>query len=195
MNQIIDFVHEGPTDAAVDLRSKLAPIRKAGAMLEAVAGVDDPLGEFVAEIMRLLRSPIANIVDMIWTDHDDVQAAIRRTRSEPGQSENVRLMHERVTITDTLLVKVNGVPVKWSELELRLTLTLDVRSLIVRVADGGVIGIGPLEADVTAKLTIGDDCELLSGTSRTLALDDVVFTEPFDHGRRPALAGHEIAST
>ena len=106
-------------------------------------------------LASLLDIPIGNVLIGAWHDNRLVQDACRRTRAHPGMLEKVYLLTSEVTCKHHPQIDLDTAGCRMTLLTLELELNLTINSLVVDVAGGQVVAVGPGTADARATLKVG----------------------------------------
>jgi hypothetical protein len=144
-----------------------------------------PLGisrdQAIEAILGLLDIPLADVIFPAWEQYNDVRRAIAETRDQPGVVRQVRVAGHTLTSTHhpTLECDLDGN--KLFLLELELDLSLHFAGVVITIARGEIMAIGPGDATVTASLKTAKGVTLIP--ERQLI---VLFSEPVT--QRPAAA-------
>jgi hypothetical protein len=155
------------TDATDHLRGALNTADLAGKMTAALTGVADPVSAVARALTNLLDTQLGELVDLAWADQNDVRAAIIETRGKSSAWKVIRLVHERLVITDAIRIDFCGVEIPRVEPTLRVT--LDVEAVVVTVRAGRISEVSTAQATVIAELLV-ENKPVLTGPLTPVAL-------------------------
>jgi len=148
MTTINDVLFGGASAARRQLGEDLRKANLLSNELKPSAYVGDALAS-------LFDMPIGNVLIGAWHDNRLVQDACNRTRTHAGMREKVYLLTSEVTCTHHPQIDLDTAGRRMTLLTLELRLDLTINSLVVDVAGGQVVAIGPGTADVRASLKVG----------------------------------------
>jgi hypothetical protein len=165
---LVDGAESGDTltSAVAGVLTRLPPV--------AVAGLTVPSTDLSAALSALLDVPIGNLALRGWQQRREVVDACRRTATEAGAREVLRLLDHRIVSrqSPTLEVLLDGVRVVL--LELDLTVEIEVNGVDLVIEHGAVQDARPGSATARADLRAWD-----------VVLAEHEF-QPVDLDRRPA---------
>jgi hypothetical protein len=133
-----------------------------------------PREKVIEAILGLFDIPLADILLPAWEQYSDVREAMHKTRKQPGTVRQVRVAGHTFKSEHHPTLECDLDEVKIFELELDLDLELHFAGVVLTIARGEIISIGPGDATVTASLSTAKGVPLIPEQQLI-----VVFSHPF----------------
>jgi hypothetical protein len=151
MTQLADVLLTAPDTAAETISRRLDTLGIVLAPVAIAAGVDLPR-QVADSIADFLAMPVGNIVFWAWDKHHAVQRACLETRDRPGATLSLAVGRHTLTATHRPRIRLDVAGQDLPLLDLELSLTVHVVSIVIEVREGQVTGSGPGHASVIAEL-------------------------------------------
>lgn len=154
MTTACDLMFPKPQQAIGTIQKRLDQLRILDLAVVAVAGLSVPSHQVAEAIVEFLQLPVDRIVFWAWEKHRMIHDARSRTRDRPGASETVVVTAHTFKWAQRPNVQAdiggNRVPI----LDLVLTLTLRIESVMITIAEGRIVRYGTGLASSTAELAV-----------------------------------------
>lgn len=115
-------------------------------------------------VAGFLQMPVGNVLFWAWDRQQAVRRACEQTIGRPGATQRVVVGHHTLTSVQRPSVGLDLGGQATTVLELVLTLTMDIDSVVVDVLEGRVVGSGAGSATCSAELAVARP----GGTPRVL---------------------------
>jgi hypothetical protein len=145
---INDILFASGSSARRELGERLVAARMLSTELVSSAHV----GEALASLFDM---PVGDVLFGAWHGNHVVQAARARTRARPGTKEKLHLLDTDVTSIYHPQLDLDTGARRITLLTMELEVELKIEALILEVAGGNVVAVGPGLADTLARLRIG----------------------------------------
>lgn len=151
MTRLADILLAAPDTAAETISRRLDSL---GIVLApvAIAGGGNLPRQVAESIAAFLAMPLGNIVLWAWDEHQAVQRACAETRDRPGATRSLAVGRHTLTSTQRPRIRLDVAGQDLPLLDLELSLTVHVVSIVIEVREGQVTGSGPGHGSVVAEL-------------------------------------------
>jgi len=132
-----------------------------------------PREKVVEAILGLFDIPLTDLLLPAWEQYRDVREAMTKTREQPGTVRQVRVAGNTFKSQHHPTLECDLDEVKVFDLGLELDLSLHFVGVVLTIARGEIISIGPGDATVSASLSTTNGVTLIPAQHLI-----VVFSQP-----------------
>ncbi len=152
MTAIGELLFDRPGDAAVEIRRFLD--ERAGPLDLVTYGLSNATRQVADAVASFLDMPVGNLVFHAWDKHQAIKNACAQTVDQPGGVAIVAVAEHTLETAQRPRVHVDIAGQHIHVLDLVLSLTLHIDSVVVTVYEGRVTGCQPGTASATAELGV-----------------------------------------
>jgi hypothetical protein len=102
----------------------------------------DLVPQVATALASFLSMPVSNVVLWAWDQHQAVQGACRQTNGRPGATARVVVKEHTLKSVQRPTIYLEGPGPKQPILDVELSLTLNIQSVVIDVEEGRVVGAG-----------------------------------------------------